>query len=270
MDTGLKRLLKNMAVFAAILIVLIVLVLISLNYYTRHNDAIVVPDVISLTPEDAAVFFEKKGLRYKVVDSLYVKTKLRGAILEQKPVPGSKVKQNRIIFLTVNARSSEIVSLPDVKDFSQRQAVATLEALEVRVSAIDYVPSEFRDLVLDVRFGGKSIEPGFKLFKGSSVTLTVGQGSSMSEILTPDMQGMTLNEAIDEAHGKSLNLGDVFYDVTPIDSEDAKRYRVYRQEPYCGTPAMIGKKIDLWMTTDTELIEAAQESGSEEAAEFIQ
>jgi len=270
MDPGLKRVLKNIAIFAVILAVLITLVMVGLNKYTHHNEEIVVPDVQSLTTDQAAVFLEKKGLRYKVVDSLYVRSQVIGAILEQKPAPGAKVKTNRIIFLTINARSSETVALPDVKDFSQRQAVATLEAMEIRVASINYVPSEFRDLVLDVRYNGRAISAGYKLAKGSYVSLTVGQGGVASEITVPDMKGMSLSEAIDAAHSRSLNLGDIHYDKTPANAEEAKKYRIYKQEPLAGSPSMMGKKIELWMTTDNALIEADEGTETEEAGEYIQ
>jgi len=157
MDPALKLLLKNLAAFVVIVAVLLLAVMMSLKAYTRHTDVITVPDLITLTPDQAGAYLEKKGLRYKVVDSMYVRTKLRGSILDQKPMPGVHVKRNRIIFLTINARSSEQVTLPDVRDFSQRQAVATLEGMEIRVEGINYVPSEFRDLVLDVRHNGRSI-----------------------------------------------------------------------------------------------------------------
>jgi beta-lactam-binding protein with PASTA domain len=40
-----------------------------------------------------------------VVDSVYVKSKLKGSIIDQKPAAGSTVKKNRIVFLTINARA---------------------------------------------------------------------------------------------------------------------------------------------------------------------
>ncbi|NLE32901.1 MAG: PASTA domain-containing protein [Bacteroidales bacterium] len=255
MDSALKRLLKHMAVFATIVGVLIVAALLSLKSYTHHNDVIAVPDVQTLTPEQAAVFLEKKGLRYKVVDSVYVKSKLKGSIIDQKPAAGSTVKKNRIVFLTINARASETVNLPDVRDFSQRQAVATLEGLEIRVAGIDYVPSEYRDLVMDVRYNGHSIKPGFNLNKGTSVTLVVGQGAGSVELVTPDLTGLDMAQAIDAVHAQSLNLGDVHYDVTPENADDAKRYKIYRQDPMAGLPTTMGKKVAVWMTTDETLIQ---------------
>lgn len=258
MNDALKRILKNLLIFAVILTIFIVIVLTALKKYTHHDSVISVPDVTSLTVDDAAPFFEKKNLRYKVVDSIRVASQLPGAILEQKPAPGAHVKQNRFIFLTINASSEEKMVIPDVKDCSQRQAVATLEASGIRVRDIEYIPSEFRDLVLGVRYNGKNIPAGFKLPKGSSVVLVVGQSSSEGEIAVPSLQGLFLEEAIEAAHSKSLSIGNVYYDVTPANSEEAKLYQVYKQDPITGSPSGTGKKVDIWMSTDITLIEAPE------------
>jgi eukaryotic-like serine/threonine-protein kinase len=260
MNKNSRLVLKNLVIFVIILTVLIIIILFGLKKYTHHSEIITVPDVTSLTVEEASVFFEKKGLRYKVVDSLHIKSRLPGSIIEQKPDPGSRVKQNRFIFLTINASSDESISLPDVKDYSQRQAVATLEAIGLKVNDIEYVPSEFRDLVLDVQYNGRKVVTGSQLPKGSYITLVVGQGDTNGEILTPGLQGLSLNEAINAAHQKSLNLGDVHYDVTPANTEDAKLYKVYRQSPISGSPVAMGKKIELWMTTDPSLYEKSEET----------
>lgn len=259
MSDTLKRVLRNLLIFAVILAVLIFLVMFALKKYTHHDSVITVPDVTTLTVEDAAPFIEKKNLRYMVVDSIRVKTQPPGAILEQKPSPGAHVKQNRIIFLTINASSEERIAIPDVKDCSQRQAVATLEATGIQVRDIEFVPSEFRDLVLGVRYNGKDISAGFKLPKGSFVTLIVGQSSSEGEILVPSMKGLFLDEAIELAHSKSMSIGDVHYDVTPPNADEAKYYQVYKQEPITGSSSSMGKKVNVWLTTDQTLIEAPED-----------
>jgi len=259
MSDSLKLILKNLLIFAVILTVLIVLVLTGLNKYTQHDSVITVPDVTTLTVENAAQFFEKKELRYKVVDSIRVLTQLPGAILEQKPAPGSQVKQNRIIFLTINASTEERILIPDVKDCSQRQAVATLEAAGLRVRDVEYVPSEFRDLVLGVRYKDRNITPGFKLPRGSSVTLVVGQSMAGGEVIVPSMHGLFLQEAMESAHSRNLNIGNVYYDVTPANTEEAKSYQIYRQDPITGSSIEMGKKVDIWMSTDLNLIAAPEE-----------
>jgi beta-lactam-binding protein with PASTA domain len=69
------------------------------------------------------------------------------------------------------------------------------------------------------------------------------------------MHGLFLEEAIEAAHSKSLNIGNIHYDKTPANSEDAKNYQVYKQSPITGTPTSIGRKVELWMTTDNNLLE---------------
>jgi eukaryotic-like serine/threonine-protein kinase len=256
MSVALKRILKNLLIFAGIMVFLIAVVLIALNKYTHHDVVITVPDVTSLTIEEAAPYFDKKNLRFKVVDSMHVSMQPPGAILEQKPAPGSRVKQNRIIFLTINATSDEAMSIPDVKDFSQRQAIATLEAMGIHVGNVQFQPSEFRNLVLDIRYKGRSVPAGSKLPKGSTVILVVGQGYSNGEIIVPSMHGLFLDEAFETAHSKNLNIGSLHYDKEPANKEDAKTYQVYKQSPITGKSTSMGKKIDIWLTTDINLIDA--------------
>jgi len=259
MSDSLKRILKNLLIFALIMVAFVAIILAALNKYTQHDSIITVPDVTTLTVNEAAPFFEKKDLRYKIVDSIRVVSQVPGAILEQKPAPGAHVKQNRIIFLTINASSEERISVPDVKDCSQRQAEATLEANGFRIRDVEFVPSEFRDLVLGVSYNGKNLPAGFKLPKGSSVTLIVGQSSNGEEMTVPSMHGLTLGEANIMAHSKNMNIGTPHYDVVPANSEVAKNYRVYKQDPITGTSTSIGKKIDLWMTTNEDLLATPDE-----------
>ena len=44
-----------------------------LDSYTRHNEAVVVPDVKGLGMEEAAEFFKNSNLRYNVIDSVFFK-----------------------------------------------------------------------------------------------------------------------------------------------------------------------------------------------------
>jgi len=259
MSYAVKRILKQVLIFSLILAALLVIVSLSLKSYTQHDSVITVPDVTTLTVDEASPFIEKKGLRYKIVDSIRVATARPGVILEQKPVPGARVKQNRFIFLTVNAISEERIIFPDVQDFSQRQAVATLEANGIHVSSIEFMPSEYRDLVLGVRFQGRNIPAGFRLPKNSSVTLVVGQGASVGEITVPSLHGCYLYEANEKAHASSLNIGNILYDVPPVNSDEAKKYKIYRQVPITGSSASVGKNVDVWMTMDENILQEPDE-----------
>ena len=89
-----------------------------LDSYTRHGEAVVVPDVKGMNLRIAENELDKQSLKSIVIDSSYVKGIAPGAILEQNPAGGSKVKSGRTVYLTVNADSAPKVAIPDVMDNS--------------------------------------------------------------------------------------------------------------------------------------------------------
>ena len=109
MKQNIIKILKNPFVANLLLAGLITLVLLGvvmawLSSYTRHNEAVVVPDVKGLKIEEAAAFFERSNLRYNVIDSVFSNEVPSGAIVEMVPEAGSKVKDGRIVFLSVRHR----------------------------------------------------------------------------------------------------------------------------------------------------------------------
>ena len=56
-----------------------------LDYYTRHNEAVIVPDVKGLSMNEAKSFFDNTGLRYNVIDSVFSNDVNPGAIVKLFP-----------------------------------------------------------------------------------------------------------------------------------------------------------------------------------------
>lgn len=171
-----------------------------LDSYTRHNEAVVVPDVKGLGVEEAAEFFKNNNLRYNVIDSVYSKDVKPGAIVELLPKAGSKVKEDRIVFLTVNAMTSQMAVIPEVEDLSFRQAYAILRARGFENVEIKYVPGDYKDLALGVELRGRALHKGDHAPLTAPLVLLVSSGEA--EI------------AID-----SLGLPD---DQTPVESLDSE------------------------------------------------
>ena len=106
-----------------------------LDSYTRHGEAVVVPDVKGMNLRIAENELDKQSLKSIVIDSSYVKGIAPGAILEQNPAGGSKVKSGRTVYLTVNADSAPKVAIPDVMDNSSlRRPNAKLRALGFKIT----------------------------------------------------------------------------------------------------------------------------------------
>lgn len=177
----LKKIITNIYVRNIILMlilasILIVITLFCLNKYTRHNESIEVPDLKGLQVQDAASIIASSSLRYEVVDSVYNQDGVPGAIVEQIPLGKSHVKEGRTIYLTIQAKSEQLVSMPDLEDASLRQAEALLKALGFSRINIEKVPSQYQDLVFGVAYKGVTVKAGQKIPKSSVLTLRVGDG----------------------------------------------------------------------------------------------
>ncbi len=98
-----KVFLKNLGLAVIILVGFVMILLIWLNFYTRHGQARPVPDFYGLTMEQTAKLAKKNKLKYQVIDSVYTSLVPRGCVAEQNPKPGFKVKKWRNVALTINA-----------------------------------------------------------------------------------------------------------------------------------------------------------------------
>lgn len=177
----LKKFTGNIYVRNIILIIivasgLIAITLFCLNKYTRHNETIEVPDLKGLQIQDAASIISSSNLRYEVVDSVYNQEGIPGAIVEQIPLGKSHVKEGRTIYLTIQAKTEQLVSIPDLEDASLRQAESLLKSLGFNRINIEKVPSQYQDLVFGVVYKGITVKPGQKIPKNSILTLRVGDG----------------------------------------------------------------------------------------------
>ena len=240
--------LKNVLIAAAIIVALAWGALIGVDFYTHHGEAQVIPDLRGTYVEEAQQILAKKGLYAQVIDSVYVRNKRQGTIIEQIPAPNSTVKSNRPVYIVINSHKVRQVGLPELSDVSYRQADALLQAVGLSVANVEYAPSQFKDLVIDVKLHGRSIYAGTRIPEGSAVVLVVGNGDGSSEAKVPSLKSMGLDEATQTISNAYFALGAVDYDVPPSGNEN--KYFIYRQKPAAGSSSPAGTKIDLYLTTD--------------------
>jgi beta-lactam-binding protein with PASTA domain len=165
-----------------------------LDSYTRHGEAVVVPNVKGMNLRLAENELDKQSLKSIVIDSSYVKGIPPGAILEQNPAGGSKVKEGRTVYLTINADSAPQVAVPDIMDNSSlRQAEAKLRALGFKVTDPEYISGE-KDWVYSIKYRGRTLQAGEKVPHEAVLTLCVGNGNdTMPEdsTMTEEVSGTT-------------------------------------------------------------------------------
>lgn len=172
----------NLLAMVLVMAGLIFGVLEGLDVYTRHGQAVVVPDVKGLRVEEAEKLFQAQKLSCEVVDSTYVKELQAGCILDYHPVAGQKVKEGRIIYLTINTESVPLCEVPDVADNSSlRQAEARLLVSGFKLEKIDTVPGE-KDWVYGVKYRERMLQMGEKVPTGASLVLMVGNGKDSLQV----------------------------------------------------------------------------------------
>ena len=240
--------------FAALLIV----TQISLKAITRHNQVITVPDFTNLTVEDAKIVAKRYSVRTEVVDSVYVKRMEKGHVFSQNPAPGSQVKKDRTIKLTINSHQTQMVKMPNLVGYSLRQAKTEILASGLTVGRLSYREDLATNNVLDQFIAGRYIAPGTEVEAESPVDLLLGLSPEESETYIPYLIGYTLQVARDNLFENSLNLGNVSYDETVHNYQDTVSAMVYQQTPayHPGVPANMGATIHLKLTTSQAKIAA--------------
>lgn len=181
-------------------LVLIFITLQALDVYTKHDESVLVPDVKGSQEATAADILLKSELGYEIVDSVYRADAKAGAVLEQIPKENTKVKRGRTIYLIIQAKGKQMVSIPPLKDYSRRQAEAQLQALGFTNISIIEEPSQFKGLVIRVLYRGNELESGASIPKGSRIELVVGAGGGIDDEMLDDSDSQ-LNQTppIDES-----------------------------------------------------------------------
>ncbi|MGE5406834.1 MAG: PASTA domain-containing protein [Methanosarcina sp.] len=246
-----KVFIKNLGLAMAIVVGAVMLVLIWMNFYTRHGQARPVPDFYGLPLEKAEALARKNKLRYQIIDSVYTNLVPRGSIAEQSPKPGFKVKKWRNIVLTINAFNPEMVAMPNLINLPLRQVSKVLESAGLEMGQRRYKPDVSLNLVLEQYYKGKQIMEGDSVQKGSVIDLVLGKGLSNQLTNVPYLLGLQLDPAKSKIMESSFNLGTFMYDNTITTREDSLKAVVYKQNPdYREGAKPLGSDVYLWLTVD--------------------
>ncbi|WP_350287797.1 PASTA domain-containing protein [uncultured Croceitalea sp.] len=163
------------------LVLVVVICFITLQWLkstTNHGEFVEVPDFSKMSVQEMRKTAEEAGLRYEVLDSTNFNPDFpRFSILEQNPTAGTKVKDNRKIYFTVNPSGYKKVTVPDIIQVTQRNATSMLRAVGLDVQRVTYIDELGKDMVYQMKFKGKYIKHGDKLPKTSRIELICGNGS---------------------------------------------------------------------------------------------
>lgn len=257
--------LKRILLATVILVTISWITLYLTDIYTQHGQTEKVPDLSGMYMEEVEIMLKNHNLFAEIIDSVYVRNKKLGTVIQQTPAAGSNIKSNRPVYIIINSRQVRQTPLPEINDISYRQADAMLRSIGINVSNVEYTPSEYKDLVIDIKYGGRSISPGYRIPEGSYVTLVVGNGLGSEDILVPTLKGKSLEAAKQLALESTVVIGAIDFDIVPHGNEND--YIIYRQKPAADKLVPAGTRIDIWLSKDKEMLNQTFEEDEENKEE---
>lgn len=221
-----KKFYINLLVIVVLAFVLLWLAIKMLDSYTRHGKVYEMPDFYGLTTTEVERMYGN-DYHFILIDSIYSKTQEPGSIVQQDPLPGSKVKQGRNVYYIIVAKTPERTTMPNLNNLSLRQAIVLLESSGLEVEELHYVDHFARNAICEQRYDGTVIKPGRELIKGSKITLYVGLGPDRKDMNLPSLYGTPASEVRRTLNMSGLNLGKEVYD----DQDSIQYMKVYRMDP---------------------------------------
>ncbi len=226
-----------------------------LNVITRHGDEFVLPDLSSMTVEEAAQLADELDMQLLIMDSIHVKGMAKGAICQQNPPAGSKIKKGRKVRVVINSVLPKKVDMPNLVGYSARQAIAELSVRSLGVNRLIYVNDMATNNVLNQRYRGLDIYPGTKIDADSKIDLVLGLNPSDNTTIIPNTIGLVQDRAVSKVHDSYLNVRRLVYDASVKTYIDSTKAIVYRQLPLpSSNPVLMGEEVTLYLSVDEEKV----------------
>ena len=242
---------KNIIKAVVFFLTLVIVAQIVLKLVTHHGQMIEVPDLTSMSVDEARRAASKDNLRTEVIDSIFVRRMEKGAVYSQNPKAGTLVKKGRRVMLTINAKHAKKVSMPNLVGYSMGLAKAELNSRGLALGKLIYVNDIATNNVLRQIYRNREIRPGVQIESGSEIDLQVGLNSDDNMTYVPNVKGMKYLRAVDAVHDNSLNIGRIVFDKTVKNYSDSLNAMVYKQTPGASkSPLLMGSDVTLHLSLD--------------------
>ena len=224
----------------------------SLSWFTNHGAYLKVPAVKGQNVDNAIKILESQGFEVVIQDSVYFDTIPRYTVIKQLPEPDATVKVNRTVYLTINRASPPDISIPKLEGLSFRFAHDLLRRNHLRLGDTIYRPDFMKGSVLEQQYNGSRVTAGTKVPWGARITLIIGGGLEVEQMLVPELVGLTFADAKALLETKGITIASVIPMSTVRDTAAAF---VYKQNPERFdidkvTPLYIrpGQTMDIWLS----------------------
>lgn len=246
-----KPLWVNVIAGIAVLFLLLLIFLGSLQIITSHGKELRIPAVTGMSVDKARRILETQGFEIQVQDSAYNDTVPPLQVIRQIPEADNMVKMNRTVYLTINRAVAPFIAMPNLVGMTIRNAEMILRQYGLKLEDTIFRPDFAKNSVLDQMSAGEAIKPGTQIQQGSSITLVLGNGIGDIDFMVPELVGLTLHDARRILDSSRLILGA----IVPLDDvQDKEGAFIFRQNPdKLDENKQInhirqGQTIDIWLS----------------------
>ncbi|MEG2469911.1 MAG: PASTA domain-containing protein [Bacteroidales bacterium] len=256
---------KQIYIVVGAVIVTLFILFSLLKLITRHNEELSVPSFASMTLEEAASVAEKVNLRLEVTDSVYIPGMALGAVFRQNPEADGKVKKNRRILLTINAKTPKKVKMPSLVGYSLRQAQSELTASQLKVGKLIYVEDIATNNVISQLYNGAQISSGKLVPSGSQIDLKLGVNAGEGGTHVPNLKSISYQLVKEYLTDNSLNIGRAIFDNTVKNYSDSLEAFVYKQAPAASNNVTVpmGTTVTIYLSKDKNLLKKESEENTQ-------
>lgn len=199
-----------------------------LDIYTNHGDFILIPHLDHANADSLIANSDEDYLQYFIVDSIYADEKMPGTVVMQYPKAGAKVKKGRKIYLSIVAKTPEMVAMPNLIDLSIRRAVDVVQYAHLQIQEIQFEDDIALNAVIKQMINDRIVPPDSLLPSGTKIILVAGNGYNKTGIPLPFLIGKTANQARQLILKSSFNMGA----IDTLSEDYAGDWKVYEQTPF--------------------------------------
>jgi beta-lactam-binding protein with PASTA domain len=211
--------------------------------YTRHGQAITVPDLTNLIYEDAREVLNRLDLKIVEEAKKYDTSNQFpiGTIMVQNPAPNATVKKGRRIYVIVS-KGEPIVQMPRLVGESERNAIFMLKNVGLALGQVHYEPSDNNNYSHIGKVIDQSVSVNREVKVGTSVDITVISESDFFG--APDIVGRSLVDARKILFQAGLEVGEIYYEEKP----DLLPETVIDQFPRVDEKVSRGDSLRIWVS----------------------
>ncbi|MGW1749803.1 Stk1 family PASTA domain-containing Ser/Thr kinase [Streptomyces sp. NPDC002092] len=219
-------------------------------WYINSGQFTKVPPVLAKTQTQATRQLQKAGLDLGAVKHAYSDTVQRGTVISSDPAPGTRIRENRSVALTISD-GPETVQVPDVSARPLGEARTRLKKSGLEPGM---VTRQFSEDVPKGSVISTTPEAGTRRHAGSAIALVVSKGSPVD---VPDVTGEDLQDAKADLESAGLT---VKVASAQINSEYDKG-QVAAQTPAGDSQAADGDTVTLTLSKGPEMVKVPDVTG---------